>query len=375
MFGRRLKVFTLFGFDVHIDLSWIFLAFLIAWSLSVGFFPLQIKDLSARTYWIMGIVGALGLFISIIVHEMTHSLVARRFGMPMKGITLFVFGGVAEMNEEPPNAKAEFTMAIVGPLSSFGIALIFWGLSFAGRGTWSPPITAVVRYLAMINMILGIFNLLPAFPLDGGRVLRSILWKAKNNIQWATRISSQIGSGFAVVLIVVGFFSLLGGNVIGGMWWALIGMFLYGAARNSYQRLLTLRALEGESLERFINRNPVTVPPGISLEDLVEEYVYKYNFKMFPVQQNGTLMGCITTAQIKEVPREMWPSSSVGQMATPCSKDNTIEPNVDATKALARMSQTNQSRLMVVEDGRLAGIVSLKDMLRFLSMKLELEGQ
>ncbi|HNR12274.1 MAG TPA: site-2 protease family protein, partial [Thermodesulfobacteriota bacterium] len=136
MFGRRLKVFTLFGFDVHIDLSWIFLAFLIAWSLSVGFFPLQIKDLSARTYWIMGIVGALGLFISIIVHEMTHSLVARRFGMPMKGITLFVFGGVAEMNEEPPNAKAEFTMAIVGPLSSFGIALIFWGLSFAGRGTW-----------------------------------------------------------------------------------------------------------------------------------------------------------------------------------------------------------------------------------------------
>jgi len=191
MFGKRIKLFKLLGFEVRVDWSWIIIAILIAWSLSKGLFPSYYKNLSTQTYWWMGIIGAAGLFLSIIVHELSHSLVARKYGLPMKGITLFIFGGVAEMEEEPPSARAEFMMAIAGPLSSILIALVFYGIQAAGKQAGlAAPVTGVVGYLAMINGILAGFNLLPAFPLDGGRVLRSILWGVKKNLRWATYISS-----------------------------------------------------------------------------------------------------------------------------------------------------------------------------------------
>ncbi len=375
MFGKRIKLFKLLGFEVGIDLSWIIIAILIAWSLSTGLFPVYYKDLSTQMYWLMGIVGAVGLFVSIIAHEFSHSLVARKYGMPMKGITLFIFGGVAEMHEEPPSPKAEFMMAIVGPLSSIAIALIFYVIYAAGRqGGLPQPITGVVGYLAMINGILAGFNLIPAFPLDGGRVLRSILWGIKKNLRWATRISSWIGSGFGILLIVLGVLNVLRGNFIGGMWWFLIGMFLNGAARASYQQLLTRRALEGEPVRRFMKPDPVTVPATISLRQLVEDYIYQYHFKMFPViEGSNRLAGCVTTKQVKKVPREEWSQRTVGDITAECSKENTIEPQVDAMKALSAMNRSGASRLMVVEGGHLVGIISLKDMLKFLSLKVELE--
>jgi Zn-dependent protease len=190
MFGKRIRLFKLFGFEVRIDWSWIILAILVAWSLSVGFFPFRFRNLSTETYWLMGIVGALGLFFSIIFHEMSHSLVARRYGMPMKGITLFIFGGVAEMGEEPSSAKTELMMALAGPISSIVMALVFYGISLLGRqGEWPQPVIGVIQYLSYINGLLAGFNLIPAFPLDGGRILRSILWGWKSNLRWATRIS------------------------------------------------------------------------------------------------------------------------------------------------------------------------------------------
>jgi len=205
MFGKRFKLFKLMGFEVGIDASWVIIAILIAWSLSTGVFPFQYKDLATQTYWMMGILGAIGLFLSIIAHEFCHSLVARKSGMPMKGITLFIFGGVAEMGEEPPSAKAEFQIAVVGPLSSIAIALLFYAIYALGEvGGWPPPFNGVVAYLAMINMLLAVFNLIPAFPLDGGRILRSILWGWKKNLRWATRVASGIGSGFGIFLIVLG---------------------------------------------------------------------------------------------------------------------------------------------------------------------------
>jgi Zn-dependent protease len=180
MYGRQFNLFTLFGFRVRIDMSWIIIAILVAWSLSSGYFPVRFENLSTRTYWIMGIIGAAGLFLSIIFHEMAHSLVARRFGMPMKGITLFIFGGIAEMSREPPSPKAEFFMAVVGPLSSFAMAFLLYGVYAAGlRQGWPVGVTGVTMYLSAINGLLGLFNLVPAFPLDGGRVLRSILWKGQ----------------------------------------------------------------------------------------------------------------------------------------------------------------------------------------------------
>ena len=243
MFGKPIKLFHLLGFEVRVDLSWIIIAALVVWSLSIGLFPYHYRGLPTRTYWLMGVAGALGLFFSIVFHEFSHSIIARRYGVPMKGITLFIFGGVAEMGEEPSSAKAEFMMAVVGPLSSVCIGLVFFGVSSLGlEWGWAKPVTGVVGYLAYMNGMLAGFNLLPAFPLDGGRMLRSILWGLKRNLRWATRISSGIGSGFGIFLILLGFFQFFKGNFVGGMWWFLIGMFLRNAARSSYQQLLLRKA-------------------------------------------------------------------------------------------------------------------------------------
>jgi len=375
MFGKSIKLFKLHGFEVKIDFSWIIIAVLIAWSLSTGLFPFHFKNLSTQTYWMMGIVGALGLFLSIIAHEFAHSVVARQYGMPMKGITLFIFGGVAEMGEEPPRPWAEFAMAIVGPVSSIVIAAMFYGIYRAGGGFFPQAINGVLGYLAWINAILAAFNLVPAFPLDGGRVLRSILWRIKGNLNWATRISSHVGSGFGILLIVMGVFNVLRGNFIGGMWWFVLGLFLQGAAKMSYQRLVTRKALEGESVRRFMKSEPVTVKPDISLKTLVEDYIYLYHFKMFPVVEDGNrLAGCITTKEVKSFPQEEWDRKTVGEVAEKCTPENTIGPETDATEALSVMNRNGAGRLMVVEEGRLKGIIALKDLLKFLSLKVELDS-
>jgi Zn-dependent protease/CBS domain-containing protein len=376
MFGKRMQLFKLLGFEVKIDASWLVIAVLVTWSLAKGAFPYWYPNLTPEAYWIMGVVGALGLFVSIVAHEFCHSLVARKFGMPMKGITLFIFGGVAEMGDEPPTAKAEFTMAIVGPLSSLVIAGVFYLIYRGGmHAGWPVPVNAVNGYLAYINAILAGFNLLPAFPLDGGRVLRSILWGAKDNLRWATRVSSTIGTAFGLGLIFLGVVQFIGGNVIGGVWMFLIGLFLRNAAQTSYQQLLVRKALEGEPVRRFMNADPVTVQDSLTVAKLVDDYVYKYHYKMFPVMSGDKLVGCITTRQIKDIPREAWDRETVREAASPCSGDNTIPPSTDAVKALAMMTQSGVSRLLVVDRGRLVGLVTLKDLLDFFSLKVELEEQ
>ena len=374
MFGKSIKLFKLFGFEVKIDLSWIFVAVLIAWSLAIGYFPFRYKNLSTQTYWLMGIVGVLGLFASIIFHELSHSLVARRFGIPMKGITLFIFGGVSEMSEEPPNAKAEFSMAIVGPLSSIFLGLFFYGIyGHALRTNWSVPVTGTFHYLAGLNGLLAVFNLLPAFPLDGGRVLRAILWRSKKNFRWATRVASGVGSTFGFLMILFGLFNVIRGNFIGGIWWFLIGMFLQSSAKTSYQQIVIRKALEGEVVRRFMVSDPVTVEPSITIKQLVEDYIYKYHLKMFPVVQANKLLGCVSTRQVQQTLREEWDRKTVRELATQCSTENTIGPQADAMEALSKMSQTGSSRLIVVEGGHAVGMITLKDMLKFLSLKVELD--
>jgi Zn-dependent protease len=218
MFGKRISLFRILGFEVKLDLSWFILAILITWSLAKGFFPLYFKDLPNATYWWMGVSGTLGLFISIVLHELSHSLVARSYGIPMKGITLFIFGGVAEMDDEPPSPKAEFMMAVVGPLTSLVIALLAYLIHILGiQNEWSVPVNGIFLYLGFINLALAIFNLVPGYPLDGGRMLRSVLWYWKGNIRWATRISSQIGAAFGLGLIMLGVISFIFGNFIGGI--------------------------------------------------------------------------------------------------------------------------------------------------------------
>lgn len=376
MFGKSISLFKLFGFQVKIDLSWIVIAVLITWSLAKGVFPYYYKGLSTTTYWWMGIFGALGLFFSIVFHELCHSLVARKFDLPMKGITLFIFGGVAEMEEEPPSPRAEFFMAIAGPISSILIGIVFLGVRFIGQTSdWSILVIGVFGYLSYLNFLLAGFNLVPAFPLDGGRVFRSILWGWKNNLKWATRIASRIGSGFGLVLIFFGVLYIIRGAFIGGIWWFLIGLFLRNASSMSYSRLLMNQALEGEPVGRFMKTDPITIPPSITIEKFVDEYLYKYHFKMFPVVDDKKLVGCVSTREIKEIDRGEWNQRTIGEIVKPCSCDNTITSDTDAMKALSSMNKTGVSRLLVVDGDRLVGLIALKDLLGFLSLKLDLEGE
>ncbi len=376
MFGKGITLFRLVGFEIRLDASWVVLALLITWSLAAGLFPQTVGELSSTTYWIMGACGAAGLFVSIILHELAHAVMARQYGIPIRGITLFIFGGVAEMTDEPPNAKSEFLMAIAGPVMSFLLAGAFIGAATAS-GLFGAPqsVVAVISFLGSINAILAIFNLIPAFPLDGGRVLRSALWAWKNQYRKATRISSQLGAGFGIILIVLGVLALISGNFIGGLWWAMIGLFLRGASKMSYRQALIREGLKGEPLRRFMKEDPVAVAPDLTLDRFVEDYVYTHHYKLFPVVDDGALRGCLSTREVRRIPRDQWPAQTVGEVATPCSRHNTISPDEDAMRALVVMNQNNASRLLVVEDGRLEGIIALKDLLRFLSVKLDLEGE
>ncbi len=375
MFGRRIRLFKLLGFAVHIDVSWLALALLITWSLAQGLFPEHYEKQSSFTYWSMGAAGALGMFASIIFHELCHSLVARRFGLPMRGITLFIFGGVAEMDQEPPSPKAEFFMAIAGPVSSVILGTLGLVVTTAGEAVIPEPVMGVLEYLAIINFILAGFNLVPAFPLDGGRVLRSALWQWKKNFRWATRVASKIGSFFGTVLILLGVLNVLRGNVIGGIWQAMIGLFLGNAARMSYQQVLARRALEGGTVRQLMSKDPVIVDGSLLLQDFVSGYLYRYHYKMFPVTQGGRLAGCITARRLRDIPPAEWGSRTVAEAAEPSSPENTIGPDEDAVHALALMNRTGNSRLLVVENGMLAGVITLKDIMGLLSSRLDLGSE
>jgi len=376
MFGREITLFKLFGFEVKVDASWLVIAFLVTWTLANGMFPRYYPGLSVSTYWIMGACGAAGLFASIVIHEFFHSFVARHYGLPMHGITLFMFGGVAEMKEEPPSAKTEFLMAIAGPITSIVIGAVFFQFAVLGLvAGWPRPVLGTLNYLKYINWLLAGFNLLPAFPLDGGRMLRSAIWYWKNDLRLATRISSRIGLAFGTALILMGIFSMLLGGFIGGMWWILIGMFLRGVAQGSYQKLLMRQTLEGEPVRRFMKEDPVTVPPSVPLQELVEDYFYRYHYKTFPVEEGGKLLGCVTAKDVKDIPREEWGSRDVRSVVRDSTPRNTIAPGTDAMKALALMKRSGCSRLLVAERGKLVGIVTLKDLLKFFSLKIDLEGE
>jgi Zn-dependent protease len=375
MFGKTIPLFNLFGFKVGIDTTWFILLVLITWSLAEGVFPHYYAGLPDVTYLWMGLAGALGLFMSIVFHEFCHSIVARQFGMAMKGIKLFIFGGVAEMSDEPKNARSEFLMAIAGPVSSVVLAGVFFLIYTAGvKLNWQTSVNGVIFYLSWINIILAGFNMIPAFPLDGGRILRSILWAIKGNLRWATHISSELGAAFGLFLMVMGVINFIDGNFIGGLWYFLVGIFIRGASQMSYKQLLIKNALSGEPISRFMIADVINAPSSITVQDLIENYFYKYHYKMFPVTDDGNLKGCVTTKQIKELPRDKWATVRISDIVQSCSNENTIPPDIDAMKAMSLMHKTGNSRLMVIEGNRLLGVITLKDMLKFLALKLDLEG-
>ncbi len=346
MFGRRIELFRLFGFAIRLDPSWFLVVALISWSLASSVFPPLYPELATTVYWLMGLAAALGLFASVVLHELAHALMARRFQLRIRGITLFIFGGVAEMESEPSSAEAEFLIAIAGPAASVVVAVSCLGAGALGPFVGLPlPLTGVLMHLAGLNLLLVAFNMIPAFPLDGGRVLRSALWKLKSDLRWATRITTGIGSGFGLALVLFGIFRLImAQDLIGGLWMLLIGLFLRNAAKIAYKQLMLRRSLEGEPVRRFMQTEPVVVSRAMSVAELVESYVYRYHHKMFPVVDGDRLIGCVTTQAIRELPQAEWPRQSVSAIMQPCTGENTVGPDTDAVEALARMSRTGRSR-------------------------------
>lgn len=375
MFGRRFDLFTLFGITVRVDSSWLVIVALFSWMLANSF-AARYTELPTTTHWIMGLAGVLGLFSSVVLHEFGHAVMARQVGMSIRGITLFFFGGVAEMDSESPGPGAEFLVAIAGPAVSFLLGIgsfllygLLWGVAVG------PATLGVVEYLGYMNFFLLIFNLIPAFPLDGGRVLRSMLWAWKRDLRWASSITSQIGRGFGFFLIAFGIFEIIARqDFVGGLWMCLIGVFLKNAAQMAYRQVLLRGGLEGEKVGRFMQTEVVAVPRAISVAELVQDYIYKYHHKLFPVVDHERLVGCVTTQQVKELPQSEWSRQTVGAIAVPCSPANTVSPDTDATAAMTMMTRAGSSRLLVVDDDRLAGVLNLKDLLEFLALKTDLEG-
>jgi len=373
---RGYRLFEIAGFEVRLDPSWLFLGLLIAWTLAAGVFPARYPDLAGSVYWAMGAVCAVGILGSIVFHELSHSLVARRYGLPMRGITLFIFGGVAEMEDEPPDPKSEFLMAIAGPISSFVLAALLRLAASAGQGAaWPEPLIGVLSTLAVINFTVAVFNLAPAFPLDGGRVLRAALWHWRRSLHEATFVSSRIGKGFGTALMILGVVGFVGGNLIGGMWWFLIGIFVRGAAGSSYQQLVLKDMVEGQPVSRFMRSDPVTVTPSLSIADWVQDYVYRHHYKMYPVLDGPRLLGCVSVDSLEGIDRGDWSATTVADVMEERSGYNTVDAGLDTMELLRSILQpAGRSRFMVVDDDRLVGIIALKDLLELISLKLRIEA-
>jgi Zn-dependent protease len=374
MFTTRWRLVRLAGIPIYVDASWLII---------LALFTVSFQDAYKRTlyepgplgHWGLALATALAYFGCILLHELGHAVVARRYGMPIRGITLFLFGGVAELGSEPSSARGEFLMAIGGPVVSAVLAGILYALYRLGiQENWAPAGLAVLGYLWLINLVVLVFNLVPAFPLDGGRVLRSSLWAATGDLRRSTYWASLCGRGFAWFLMGLGIFQFVRGNWVGGIWTGVLGLFLNGAARGGYEQVLIRQALAGEPVGRFMNREPIVVPPGLDLRSWVEDYVYRYHRKTFPVVHEGRLEGVVTTAALAGYPRESWPRHTVGEVMRRDLGAVSVAPHTDALEALGKMQATGSSRLLVLEGERLLGILSLKDLLRFLQLKLQLEG-
>jgi Zn-dependent protease/CBS domain-containing protein len=376
MFGKRFNILSIAGIKIGIDISWFFIAILLSWTLAAGYFPVKYPHFTSNIYWVMGVLGMLGLFVCIILHELGHAIVARHYNLPISQITLFIFGGVAEIKKEPTSPKVEFLMAIAGPIVSFILAIIAYFLTKVGTQLeWPVPIIGVTAYLALINTVLAIFNLIPAFPLDGGRVFRAILWWWKNNLAWATRISAMVGSGFGFSLIFLGIFNLIIRNFLIGFWLIILGWFLHRAASSMQTQFYVGKELEGEKVSKFMKTDPITVPPDISIKEFVDQYVYTSHHHLYPVTLQKKLLGYISLQQVKSLPHAEWGKTPVRTIMASSPQFQTVSPESSALEALELIQQTQFPILFVVENDHLIGIVTAQDLFKVISLKLELEGR
>lgn len=372
MNGKNLTLIKVLGIEIKVNITWVFIAVLLAWALAQGYFPTVHEGLSTIAYWWMGAIAVIGLFASILLHELAHSVVARAHGMEIKGITLWLLGGVAEMAEEPPNPAAELLMAIAGPVVSIVLSVAFYAASRLFAGADAAAIAAVLRYLATLNMILAIFNLIPAFPLDGGRVARAALWQWKGDYRWATSVASRMGSLFGIALIMFGVFAALTGAGLGALWWVILGMFVRFAADSSRAHMEAREALTGKAVRDFMARDPITAPADITVIVLIDDYIYKHSFEFFPVVENGELLGSVSLREVRTVPEKARGSTRVRDIMVPVQPSHMIDAAAPAQKALSQMQGSGNSLLLVTSGGALVGVIALKDLMRLVNITTQL---
>lgn len=366
------KLCKIFGFEISIDWSWLLIFFLVVFTLASGYFPSLRHNFDVTTNWVLGVAAAILLFVSVLIHELSHSLVARRYGMDVRGITLFIFGGVSQTSEEPKSATEEFWMAAAGPAMSFVIAGFFAGLETLGLGMkWPIAAVALVGYLSTINFFLGVFNLLPGFPLDGGRVLRSIIWGSTGDLQKATQWASYSGQGFGYLLMALGFGGVvITGSLIGGLWLIFIGWFLTGAARASYEQLIVRQALSGVPVERVMTTDVPEIPSSMTVRQFVDEHLLRHEYSCYPVLYGEDVIGVVGAEEVRTVPSQAWDFTSVEQIAHRIDGAFKVGANDDVWDALGKLSGQDVCRLMVMEDGHLKGTLGRESIYRLLRTKM-----
>ncbi len=365
----KFKLFEISGIQITIDYSWLIIFLLVAWGLSAGYFPRLFPDYSPQFYWVAGIFAALLLFASILIHELSHSITAIRAGIKIPEITLFIFGGVARLSQEPTNPRTELKIAVAGPLASFVLALAFGVLARVLGGPVPGMVVGIFTYLAWINLALGIFNLVPGYPLDGGRILRALVWWRTGSVARATKLASNIGQGFAWALMILGGVQIFIGELIGGLWLIFIGMFLRGIAASGYQEVMVKQSLEGVPVKDLLVENPVTIAPEVTLERAASEYFLRYGHGGFPVVRDGTTLGLLSLAQIKDVPEEARKSKTAGDVMIPLDEDIRIHPDESLLGAFKKMTQRGIGRLLVMRGNEMVGMITKTGMLRFLEIK------
>jgi Zn-dependent protease len=374
MFGRRFRLGEVLGFEIRADPSWAVLVLVVVWSLASGFFPALYPNVATASAWILAILGTAGLFISLLIHELSHSVVARGYGLHVGGITLFLLGGAAEMQSEPATPKAEFLIAAAGPVVSLALAFVCYLATLVGGAVGLPNAwVGVPYYLSIVNLALAVFNMLPAFPMDGGRILRAALWAWRRDIRRATRVATRLGQGLGMLLIAAGAAqAVLAGNLVGGMWWALIGLFVHGNAGATYTRLEERLSLRGLRVRDMMTRRPISVAPDMSLQALVDEVVYRHHHHRYPVVVAGRPIGYVGTHHLRAVAQAEWPRVTVREVMTPADRDNTIPAELDAQQALDLVQARRDGWIMVVEHGVLVGVLALRDLQACLRLRREL---
>ena len=366
---RGIKLTTVRGIEIRIDYSWFIVFALVLLSLSAGYFPQAYPNQPVQVYWLTGFLATLLFFLSVITHELAHSLMAIRSGIHIPEITLFIFGGMARLSEDARDPKTEFKIAIVGPLTSFALAAVFGLIYYALRGIQPSIVVELFGYLSWINVALGIFNLLPGYPLDGGRVLRAIWWWKTGSVVDATRVASDWGKGLAIALMVLGGLQIFAGNLIGGVWIILIGLFLRGIAEASYQEVALRKTLEGARANDVMIRDVVTASPDMSLKRAISDRFLRYGYRGFPVTDDDQVVGLISLDNVKGLSEEEQEKKTVGQVMEPLNGAMTLKEETPVSEALRRSAQNRSSHFLVMRDGRMVGMVTYTGMLRYMQVR------